>query len=384
MNPNTQLCLVSAQATPNLTPVLDPQTAPKRVILLVSQDMRQRADWLEAVLRPRGIRVEQWPIDDAWDVEHIQLRVLEFLERETSLLESRDIALNATGGTKPMSIAAYEAFRAYDLPIFYVHPERDRLTWLHPSDRPALDLENRLRLEPFLLAYGAQVQGIERSGIPPRFSELTGWLVQRVRTYGKSLGTLNYLAMKAERELVSPNMDSRDLDNQRLQILLDRFSAAGVLEVQGRRLRFPDQEARFYVNGGWLEEHVYDVLRGLRRDLPQIQDLARSVDIARATRRGESVPNEIDVACLAENRLYLVECKTRTWSGQGASGPAANALYRLDTLGDLLGGLQARAMLVSYREVPAHVQRRAADLRVQVCAGGRLGELAADLRDWLN
>ena len=125
-------------------------------------------------------------------------------------------------------------------------------------------------------------------------------------------------------------------------------------------------------------------MRISRREFIRLMGLARSVDIARATRRGESVPNEIDVACLAENRLYLVECKTRTWSGQGASGPAANALYRLDTLGDLLGGLQARAMLVSYREVPAHVQRRAADLRVQVCAGGRLGELAADLRDWLN
>ncbi len=136
MNLQTHLCLVSAQATPNLTPVLNPETAPKRVILLVSQDMRQRADWLEAILRPRGIGVEQWPIDDAWDVEHIQLRVLEFLERETSLLESRDIALNATGGTKPMSIAAYEAFRAYDLPIFYVHPERDRLTLAAPKRSP--------------------------------------------------------------------------------------------------------------------------------------------------------------------------------------------------------------------------------------------------------
>jgi hypothetical protein len=95
------------------------------------------------------------------------------------------------------------------------------------------------------------------------------------------------------------------------------------------------------------------------------------------------VPNEIDVACLAENRLYLIECKTRTWQGRDAGAAGNDALYRLDTLADLLGGLAARAMLVSYRDLPARVLRRAADLRVRVCAGARLSELAAELAAWL-
>jgi len=384
MNNATHLCLVSAQATPNLTPALNPATKPERVILLTSPDMERRADWLDGVLRTRGIRVERWTIGDAWDVERIQFRVLELLERETEAVPGKTIALNATGGTKPMSIAAYEAFRAYDLPIFYVHPEHDRLIWLHPNGRQALDLVNRLHLKHFLLAHGARIEGIERSGIPPRLSALTQWLVRRVHTFGTSLATLNYLAMKAENGLVSPEMDSRALGNQRLQALIDRFADSGLFEVRGRRLYFPDEAARFYVNGGWLEEHVYDILRGLRKELPQIQDLARSVDIARETQRGDAVPNEIDVACLAENRLYLIECKTRTWSDGGSSGPGANALYRLDTLGDLLGGLQARAMLVSYRQLPPGVQRRAADLGVRVCTGARLPELGADLRAWLR
>lgn len=91
--------------------------------------------------------------------------------------------------------------------------------------------------------------------------------------------------------------------------------------------------------------------------------------------------NEIDVACLAENRLHLVECKTPVWKGAGT--PGADALYRLDALADLLGGLQGRAMLVSYLKLPAHVSRRAEDLRIRVCAGDRLPELRADLARWL-
>ena len=107
------------------------------------------------------------------------------------------------------------------------------------------------------------------------------------------------------------------------------------------------------------------------------------MDIVRETERGEEVPNEIDVACLAENRLYLVECKTRSWRPEGSSGAGADALYRLDTLGDLLGGLQARAMLVSYRNLEPHDRRRAADLDIRVCAGSRLLELPTELRKWL-
>lgn len=384
MKPTTHLCLVSAQATPNLTPALDPATAPARVILLVSPDMARRADWLTRVLQPRGIRVERWTIDDAWDIEHLERRVLDVLERELMAEEPVSIALNATGGTKPMSIAAYEAFRAYDLPIFYVHPQRDRLIWMHPQGQGATDLDNRVRLEAFLLAYGARVEGCRRSGVSDPLAELTGWLVGGVARYGKALGTLNWLAREATEGLISPELHSHQLRDQRLQLLIDRFAAAGVVEPRGRHLHFPDEAARFYVNGGWLEEHVFDVLQALRPQLSSIQDLARSVDIVRETLRGGQVPNEIDVACLAENRLYLIECKTRIWGGDGADNPGASALYRLDTLTDLFGGLQARAMLVSYRNLPPNVLRRAADLGIRTCAGTRLPELAADLRVWLG
>ena len=169
MPESTHLCLVSAQATPNITPTTDPRIAPRRVVLLVSPDMRQRAGWLGEVLRKRGIRVDQWPIEDAWDIEHAQTRVLALLDAERGVVEARDIALNATGGTKPMSIGAYEVFRAYDLPVFYVHPERDRVIWLSPSERPTVDLENRLSLEPFLAAHGARVTArIAREAVSAR------------------------------------------------------------------------------------------------------------------------------------------------------------------------------------------------------------------------
>ncbi len=385
MSEHTHLCLVSAQPTPNLTPALDPGLAPRRVILLVSPDMTQRAQWLESVLKPRGIGVERWPIEDAWDIEHIQQRVLELLEQESPLIVPRAIALNATGGTKPMSIAAYEAFRAYDLPIFYVHPEHDRLIWLHPADRPAVDIANRVRLDAFLLAHGARLEASVATPIASAHQALNAWLVANVQRVARPLGTLNWLANRAERGLVSPALEPHQLRDPDLAELLERFADAGLLRLERERLRFPDEAARFIVNGGWLEGHVYTVLSDLRRGDRHIQDLSRSVDIVRSDVRGALVRNELDVATLVENRLYLIECKTRAWRADGpVDGPGAEALYRLDTLSDLLGGLQARAMLVSYLDLPAHTLRRAADLRIRVCAGARLPELRQHLADWLG
>jgi hypothetical protein len=71
------LCLVSAQVTPNLTPLLDPATRPEQVILVVSADMRQQADWLEQFIKPRGIKVSRWDVDNPYDVEAIRDRMFE-------------------------------------------------------------------------------------------------------------------------------------------------------------------------------------------------------------------------------------------------------------------------------------------------------------------
>ncbi|NEV65047.1 Card1-like endonuclease domain-containing protein [Thiorhodococcus minor] len=384
MPEHTHLYLVSSQATPNLTPALDPAVAPRRVILLVSPDMSRRAEWLEAVLKPRGMRVDRWEIQDAWDIGHIQLRVLELLEAEQDLLRELSIALNATGGTKPMSIAAYEAFRAYELPIFYVHPERDRLIWMHPPGRDPIDIANRVEIRAFLQAHGSRVQSLETEVVPASHQALAEWLVGGQARLSRALGTLNWLAYQAESTLRTPPLERRHRRDPELGALIDRCIEAGLLYRMGDHLRFPDEAARFHLNGGWLEEHVFTILRGLRGPDQPIQDLARSINLYRLDQRGAEVRNEIDVACLAENRMHLVECKTRRWSDGGSQGPGAEALYRLDTLVDLLGGLQARGMLVSYQRLPASVMQRASDLGIQVCAGSRLPELHTALARWLG
>lgn len=369
------LCLVSGQPTPNLTPLLDRSLSPEHVVLLVSKDMRQRAEWLEKVIQPRGLKVTRWEVDDPWDVEGLQTRVMELLD--TDLGEG--LALNATGGTKPMSIAAFSVFTAYDQPVFYVHPDEDGILWLHPGNLDSQPIEDRIKLGPFLLAHGFQMEEGLNDAVEPALWEVTQEIVSGIERFQRPLGTINWLASKAEGSLLSPTIELRDRDPA-LQDLIDIFEARGLCYLQDDRLSFSSEESRFFVNGGWLEDHVYSILRKLsaKSDIKEIQDLRRGIEVRSVTGGSH---NELDVAFLADNRFYVVECKTRSWrDGDGG----AEAIYKLDTLKETLGGLKGKAMLVTYREMRKEDLKRAGNEEIVVCQYTQLQRLSEYLRNWIR
>ena len=379
MSIDTHICLISHQPLPNLIPLMDPAIRPRRVILLISKDMNEKAEWFATAV-PSEIQVRHHPVADPWDVESVQNEVLLLLEKERESVEQGRLVLNATGGTKPMTLAVYEACRIYGIPIFFVHPERDRVIWLYPEDRPAHELANRIRLEPFLSAHGATVEGRLNRSVPfAERLELAAGIVHRIEHYQHAIGALNGLAASAERTL-----RSRSLRNGRgnLQKLIQHFAGYGLLRYEEGRLVFPNEEARFFVNGGWLEYHIFDAVRRLRERNSRIQDIAWGIQIRRH-RRGRAISNELDVAFLCDNRLHLIECKTRKFAGEGEDTPGAEALYKLETLADLIGGLEARAMLVSYRDIRPGLRARAADMDVTVCAGHQLRNLQSVLVDFI-
>lgn len=374
----THLLLVHDSLIPNITPSLDPRFRPGEVCLLAAPAMHAETARLTRLLRDTGIDVSEWPIADPWDIEHVRERVSSFVA------ERRDegIVLNVSGGTLPMSLAAYEVFRSTDQPVYYVHPTNDHLVWLHPNKQKAFDLADRIRLPAFLAAHDLRLTSVVRQGITEQLRTLTATLVAQVERFAGPLATLNWYAAAAARRdsLLSPPVSTEHLQRLDLAELLDLFAGNGVLQVDAQqRLVFADNAARFYANGGWLEEHVFGIISQLRREQPTIQDLGRSL-IVEWDEEGSSVKNEIDVAFLANNRLYLIECKTKRFDvDQSPEAASAATLYKLDTLRNHLGGDEARAMLVSYRGIGTHARARAMELGIEVCEGDNLGYLASRL-----
>lgn len=376
MRIQTHLILVSAQAVPNLTPVLDESFKPQTVILLVSPDMQRRADDLERVIKKYGVKTQRWDIKDPWDIEYLYTQILKLLEQQNTLDGS--LALNATGGTKPMSIAAYRAFQELQQPIFYVHPEQGRVIWLYPPAQQPHKLASRIKLPDFLQAYGATIiQQGSQLGVQASIRELTATLVAQVDDFQHALAQLNYWANQAEKQL-SVAMQNFQPDAA-FWALVDLFEQADYLSVHGHTLRFPNESARFFVNGGWLEHYVYGVCLTIKKACA-IQDIGRGIEVERYHQQ-RAIRNELDIALLKDNRLYLLECKTQTFARQSAGAPT---LYKLDTLKDLLGGLQARAMLISFNELNTYDRQRAGDLNIRLCSYHDLPRLPEMLQTWLT
>ena len=373
---DTHLILVSAQPIPNITPILDDHLRPQKVVMLVSPDMAERGRALENIFKPRGIRVERCLIDNPWDAEHISDTILDLIAR----YPDGNMALNATGGTKLMSIAAYEAFRSCELPIYYIHPEIDQLLWLSPR-QPAQALAGRLKLKDYLMAYGAEKVEIPSStGVIEPIRQLTWQLIADIDRYAAELGSLNYLACNADNPRLSVEIEQGPQSRPQLWQLLELFEQAGLCRINGHTLTFYDENARFIANGGWLEKHTYAECLKLKNKLG-IQDKACNITITRQPSGKTVVKNEIDIGLIKANRLYLIECKTKRY---GDFTQGAEVLYKLDSLCDLMGGLQGRAMLVSFKALDKFSRARAKELNITLCCQSELKNLQQHLQKWLD
>lgn len=370
---NTHLCLVSTQPIPNLTAVFDLEQPPQQVVLLTSQKMKQQADWLQQVLQQRQIQSEILSLDDPYDCDHVKQRVESLLERK----DLGKLALNVTAGTKIMSLAAYEVFRERGLPIFYVHPHKDFLIPLIPAGAPR-DLPDQLKLEEFFQVHGYQVTSLRRKTIVRTRQQLGERLVDNVKLFSPALGSLNYLAGTAENRstLQSDRIVKRIWETDGFKLLVDLLVDEGLLRVENDHFVFASEEDRFFVNGGWLEEYLFSRIDRLRNRF-KIQDSAMSVQVESAS----GTKNEIDVAILHNNRLFLIECKTRKFRGNHGAG--SKALYRMDSL-KIMGGITAQAMLASYRRLTTSHHRRAEDLQIDLVVGDELLNIEQRLEEWLR
>lgn len=374
MKYDIHFCLVSKQATPNLAPVLAAEFRPQKVILYTSDRMKAEAANIARVFRKYGIPSEQMAAVDAYDIHAIQNQLIDFLDTKSD----ESIALNVTGGTKPMAIAAQEAFRMAEKPVFYVNPESNDILLLDSQAKP-LSLASTIRLDDYLGAHGFDMEGEITRVLPAsdKRTFLTSELIAHINAFSGAIGSLNFYASKAVNalEIFIEGSDIKRLEHDRnWKQVIDLFEDAGILQLRENRLRFSDAASRSYANGGWLEDHVFGIVRQLR-----LQDQAINLKVTNHSGAGHST-NELDVAFLAKNKLHLIECKAKIFRDQDTAG--ADALYKLDSL-TALGGLNTKCMLVSYRQLRNADKQRAKDLGIKTIEGEQLVNLRNHLQSWI-
>lgn len=380
MSHNVQICLLSEQPAPNLCPVLDSRFSVQEVVFVTSPQQTKRVPWLEQVLKPRGIKVSTLPVENAFAFDEL-LATLEAEVQQRKTL-GQHLLINATGGTKPMSIAAHMAGFNADVPVFYV--QNDHVYWLNdaPAGQRDFDLEERLRLNAYLQAHGCTLLDSGSPQVPPNHMALFYELIE-IPSFAGQLKTLNWLAYQARNPNLKATLSDKQKNNQALGALLDKLESAALLKTLGNSVVFAGESERALCNGFWLEDFCLKQATEYRQQDASIQDIQRGVNIKTLGEGDKAVKNELDLALLRHNRLYLIECKTRQF--KDGEPDAASALYKLATLSKQIGGNQSRAMLVSFYELRPYDKERARALGVAVVDGPQvLKNFKSHLAQWLK
>ncbi|MBE7527280.1 DUF1887 family protein [Betaproteobacteria bacterium PRO4] len=369
------VCLVSAQAAPNLLPVLDPELKPEEVVLLTSQKMRNTADALRAVFTELGIRSTIIPLADEHNYQAIEETMLQIAGER----EGQEIALNLTGGTKLMALVAQTVAQTADWRSFYVDADTDSITWLGHRQMAGKKLAEQLRLRHYLKAYGFDLEAApERPQATREQRDLMQTLINQIGSLETSLTQLNWLTQQAEdgRHL-EVKMDAHQADSRSLEALLRNFEEAGMLQIKQNTICYPDETARSFVKGGWLELYTYDCVARVTGDLG-IRDKAANLTV-----NNRGVKNEMDIALLARNRLFVIECKTARMDKPQA--PKANdTLFKLAEICRRVGGLGTRGMLASYRPVADSERKLAGALNITLVTGRDLIGLPDRIKAWIQ
>jgi len=239
--------------------------------------------------------------------------------------EDAEFVVNLTGGTKIMSIAAYEFFKDYSSKMIYIPIPKNEFIVPFPKKRPGepVKLDLRLSVIEYLTAYGLKV--VNESHLDSyredaiKRKELSNWIANN---YDKLKNLLMWLCgiLRTHRK-------------KKQFILKDKFFGASSEEEQLlSRLNFAydkgtvskeiDKSEINYLTGGWLEEFCFV-------NVSELVD--RGIDDAVIGLQLENTQggnNEFDIMFTRDNALYFIECKSLDQN----EDKKTDALYKVGAL----------------------------------------------------
>ncbi|CAH0533720.1 hypothetical protein VST7929_01595 [Vibrio stylophorae] len=374
----THIGILDADPVRLITPILDNGIPASRLILI--GESKQLADFerMQAILVQRQVECEFFEISDTIRTSELQAQISVLAQR---LMQSQDpVWFNASCGLRHRLLSAYEVFRSIQCPIYVVEPFTDAICWLYPQEMQQKQVQDHIQLADYLSIFGARCE-IEEPNISAHDAQQLMLLchawANNALELGPGLATLNYLATTCRKEQVlSVELSEKQQGYRELAMLINDLMAAKLATYKQGMLTFRDEFARRFANGEWLETFVHGTVKKIQQVLPTIQDNSIGVQVYRQIGEKE-VRNELDVAAIVNNKLHIIECKTK-----GMNQDGDDTLYKLESIRDLLGGLQARAMLVSFRPLRGHDMIRAEDLGLEIIGPEQLGDLEHLLHRW--
>jgi hypothetical protein len=311
--------LVSDQTIPNVLFIRDQPKADS--YLFISTQKMESKGIVGNIIKacPDHILIHQTIVVEEDNLEDIISKLNLFAEGKEA-----DFEVNLTGGTKVMSLGAFEFFsKSTNNQIFYLPLGKNKVLQIFPQkSQTSRELGFQINLEDYLFANGVVPEPkpfLSKNNLS-RSVEETNNLFQKFSSDSNHL-----LKLAAEHFRVYRNdkkIEKVNLSNEEMWYL-QPFLSAGFSPVNNIELSKNELK---YCTGDWFEEYVYTLIKSIKSKSDS--DIGFGVYLTR-----ENVKNEFDVIFTHNNALYVIECKTDVANEEGKFAELFNnTLYKAGSL----------------------------------------------------
>lgn len=367
------LCLLSDQHVPNLLSVH--QYKPDQLVLIESTQMASRkvASHFLKALKLGGRDYDSRCHIEPLTAEDRLAEVRQALQRAYGRFSSAEWVANLTGGTKPMSIATYEFFKALGGKLVYTNIAHPACI-IDMEGGQLEDCRHRLEIKEFLAGYGFESR---------KADEKAAEAGERARGWSQSA---RLLAQHACDQVVLDLNDEERKQGRRngLNVKAGQFrfpcEELQSIWLNGRSERSLTKHEVELLTGGWLEVFFWDLLSRHANRLG-IWDVQLGLEVGRC---GDPSGNDFDVAFMHNHGLSMIECK----SGSQGHDPGGDVLYKIEAVTRQFRALRVRSFLATTatnvlkeNKVKESLQVRADIYQCRILIGDQIRELASHADD---
>lgn len=337
-NYKTMICLISDQAAPNYTPLINIESV-ETVVLISSQYMKNKTtDFIETLkVNKAELKIIQIDI-----IEEANIGLLnDKLEKELHIVTNSDVLANITGGTKIMSITLTNWANRHNFDICYVHQNSMQIYNAKNNTQRDIELSTQLFLNEYLSMYGSYNKLSKRksNGISVEETKFVDFLIDNYEHQN---------IQKLHKAFQSNSITFKDED-----IFLNKL----------RELNVP--EPRRVMTGRWLEIFIYNtLLEALGEEYVGFgYNLANRHQFPAHEKFDSSkhVYKDYDVVFLHYNTLHIIECKTSLKGGlvQGKS-VVSDHFFKLNTITNIKDfGLFAKKFYITNYDISENLKTQA-------------------------
>jgi len=373
--------LVSEQTIPNILAIH--YFKPDEVLFISSEKM-EAMNKTSAILKTLERLGLNYKSDPVVVKEDSILDCHKKLNKRIEGKEDADFLVNLTGGTKIMSIAAYEFFRQeYKCKMIYIPIPKNKFITPFPIKSPdkPVTLDLRLDVVQYLIAYGLKVLNEEKlkkyKDEASHRRELSEYIVKHYQNI-KALFSWLYeqLSPYRNKNRCSFNEKFKDATFEESQFL-EKFGFAYHDSTVSKELTRSEIK---YLTGGWLEEFCFNIIS---------EFIGKGIDdavIGLRIKNNLGEENEFDVMFTKDNSLYFVECKS-------LDHPEDRSTYALYKIGALQKdfGLKVKCFFVTTsqdilkdKEIKESIRARAEQFKTKVIAPDEVIRLKEKISEELH